>query len=267
MTLRKLEQTLPEGRNRDGLRTSRADLNKVESSDAYRAVIVNLNGRWRVIECRDGCQWILQYRNRAETVAADVWRGRSHCGTREALIRSCDKHVGTIDAGARHDSRALPARVGAEKHNMSQMEVTLVTAAIVPFPVANRRSMILRQAQYAAVPQSRRSRASHPASTDGPTPSDAPKGYRGAVDHARDQLHGDLDPSHAVACRRRGCRMTGPPQDRPWFHRECCHWKALPEGCGLSQGGWLVRPRFLGNCCIAPPGSPCPISAASWLTH
>jgi len=61
-------------------------LRPAESADSY-PVVVRLNGRWRVIACRHGVQWILQYRNRAETVARDVWRGRSYCRTREALIR------------------------------------------------------------------------------------------------------------------------------------------------------------------------------------
>jgi hypothetical protein len=78
-----------------------------ESSDDY-PVLVTLNGRWRVIACRHGIQWILQYRNRAETVARDVWRGRSYCRTRNALIRVCDEHAGTIGAGARVTLEGLP---------------------------------------------------------------------------------------------------------------------------------------------------------------
>ena len=57
-----------------------------ESSDDH-PVLVTLNGRWRVIACRHGIQWILQYRNRAETVARDVWRGRSYCHQKRANRR------------------------------------------------------------------------------------------------------------------------------------------------------------------------------------
>jgi hypothetical protein len=53
----------------------RADI--PESSDLYPCI--RLNPRWRVISCRDGVQWILQARDRAETVARDDWRGRSYC--------------------------------------------------------------------------------------------------------------------------------------------------------------------------------------------
>ena len=44
-----------------------------ESYDAW-PVVARLNADWRVIACRDGIQWILQRRNRAETVARSDWR-------------------------------------------------------------------------------------------------------------------------------------------------------------------------------------------------
>jgi hypothetical protein len=82
---------------------------KAESADSY-PVVARLNARWRVIACRHGIQWILQYRNRAETVATDAWRGRSYCRTKEALIRVCDAHVGEIDPEAEAILARLPAR-------------------------------------------------------------------------------------------------------------------------------------------------------------
>jgi hypothetical protein len=45
-----------------------------EPDDYYPDVVAVLNGGWRVIECRHGIQWVLQYRNRAETVARHGWR-------------------------------------------------------------------------------------------------------------------------------------------------------------------------------------------------
>jgi len=89
--------------------------NSSESDCAYPFVIL-VSYRWRVIECRHRLQWILQYRNRAETVATDVWRGRSFCRTREALIRSCDHHVGRIDAKARAVLGRLPEQI--DRHPM-----------------------------------------------------------------------------------------------------------------------------------------------------
>jgi hypothetical protein len=81
-----------------------------ESDDAYPNL--SLNGRWRVIECRDGLQWILQARNRTETVARDAWRGRSYCRSREALIRCCDRYAGVVEPAAVSALMALPAWFG-----------------------------------------------------------------------------------------------------------------------------------------------------------
>jgi hypothetical protein len=63
-----------------------------ESDDSYPRVVAILNGQWRVIECRDRVQWILQYRNRANSVAKHAWRGRSYCRTRFSLIRCCNEN-------------------------------------------------------------------------------------------------------------------------------------------------------------------------------
>jgi hypothetical protein len=52
-------------------------MSTAESDDKYAHLVIVLNDGWRLIECRHGIQWILQYRNRAETVARHVWRSRS----------------------------------------------------------------------------------------------------------------------------------------------------------------------------------------------
>jgi hypothetical protein len=74
-------------------------VNRNESSDSYGDVVAVLNRSWRVIRCRDGIQWILQSRDSA-TAAKGVWRGRSYCRTKEALLRVCAAHAGKIDPTA-----------------------------------------------------------------------------------------------------------------------------------------------------------------------
>jgi hypothetical protein len=59
----------------------------IESADNYRRVVARLNGKWRVIACRDGIQWILQRRHGPERPAGARWEGRSYCRTSEALRR------------------------------------------------------------------------------------------------------------------------------------------------------------------------------------
>jgi hypothetical protein len=80
-----------------------------ESDAAYPNL--QLNNRWRVIVCRDGIQWVLQYRNRAETVSRSDWRGRAYCRTREALIRCCRAYSGEIDPAAAAELQTLPGRI------------------------------------------------------------------------------------------------------------------------------------------------------------
>lgn len=87
-------------------------LPKKETASTYRAVVAVLNDRWRVIECRDGIQWILQRRGSPETSRADDWRGRSYCRTKEALLRLCGLHAGAIDPAALAVLSALPKTIG-----------------------------------------------------------------------------------------------------------------------------------------------------------
>ena len=59
--------------------TAGVAVSRIETADDYFRVIARLNPRWRVIECRDGIQWILQRRGSPEKARRDDWRGRSYC--------------------------------------------------------------------------------------------------------------------------------------------------------------------------------------------
>jgi hypothetical protein len=82
--------------------------NRNESAQGYRRVVAVLNDKWRVIECRDGIQWILQSRDTRKANATGVWRGRSYCRTKEALSRVCASHAAEIDPSATAVLAALP---------------------------------------------------------------------------------------------------------------------------------------------------------------
>jgi hypothetical protein len=71
-----------------------------------------LNENWRVIECRDGIQWILQHRGSPKRSRKDDWRGRSYCRTSEALLRCTRYHAGEVDASALEVLASLPERIG-----------------------------------------------------------------------------------------------------------------------------------------------------------
>jgi hypothetical protein len=78
-----------------------------EENDTY-PVVAPLNGRWRVIVCKNSTQWILQTRRGGP----DSWRGRSFCSTREALVRCARLHAGDIAPDALVVLLRLPARIG-----------------------------------------------------------------------------------------------------------------------------------------------------------
>jgi hypothetical protein len=87
-----------------------ATLSTRESADDYHKVIARLSDRWRVIECRDGVQWILQYRFRSEKADKAPWVGRSYCRSRNTLLRCIREHTSGVDLAAAEVALAfLPA--------------------------------------------------------------------------------------------------------------------------------------------------------------
>lgn len=56
-----------------------------ERDDSYHSVIVQLAPRWRIIECRNAEQWIIQKRS-AEPLNRGAWLGVSYVVSRDTLI-------------------------------------------------------------------------------------------------------------------------------------------------------------------------------------
>ena len=56
-----------------------------ERDDNYHGVIVQLAPRWRIIECRDAIQWIIQKRS-AKPLNPGYWFGASYVTERNKLI-------------------------------------------------------------------------------------------------------------------------------------------------------------------------------------
>jgi hypothetical protein len=76
-----------------------------ERDDHYRAIVAHLNADWRVIECKDAIQWILQRRY------GDRWEGKSFCRTRDALTRIIlekGETIGPVGPAAIIAVRSLP---------------------------------------------------------------------------------------------------------------------------------------------------------------
>lgn len=84
------------------------EISRRESDNDYVGVVARLNTRWRVIECKDRIQWILQAAKRRRD--GSVWESRSFLRSREGLLRAVRDLAGPVDADALAILHALPAR-------------------------------------------------------------------------------------------------------------------------------------------------------------
>jgi hypothetical protein len=81
--------------------------NKREESENYQAVVVRLNWNWRIIECRDAIQWILQ-RKAGMRHGEPRWDARCYCRTRQGLMRRVRELAGECHSGALTIIGSLP---------------------------------------------------------------------------------------------------------------------------------------------------------------
>ena len=81
-----------------------------ESDDGYASVVARLNARWRVIQCRNAIQWILQRVNQVRDRRTE-WKGVSYCRTRNAIIRVSCRSVDDLAPSALATLRALPEHI------------------------------------------------------------------------------------------------------------------------------------------------------------
>ena len=86
-------------------------MSRLETSDDYAGIVAQLNPDWRVVECRDRLQWVLQRRGSPKMSRRDDWRGRSFCRASEALIRCAREYAGAIGKTAAAILAALPDRL------------------------------------------------------------------------------------------------------------------------------------------------------------
>jgi hypothetical protein len=82
-----------------------------EEADDYRRVVVVLNSDWRIIECRDGIQWILQRRS-GERRGQPRWTSRKYNRSKRSLIDNVNRFAGEINPAAREVLDGLPDWMG-----------------------------------------------------------------------------------------------------------------------------------------------------------
>ena len=85
-----------------------------ERDDSYSKVIIQLAPRWRIIECRNALQWIIQHRS-AKLLNRGHWLGVSYHTSRNKLIEVSIGLNLLSDASIRDVLAGLPETIS--KHN------------------------------------------------------------------------------------------------------------------------------------------------------
>ena len=89
-----------------------------ERDDSYGKVVLQLAPRWRIIECRNAEQWIIQKRS-AEPLDQGKWTGVSYVVSRDKLI-ALSTSVGLLsEPSKRAVLQALPPT--AREHTLKQV--------------------------------------------------------------------------------------------------------------------------------------------------
>ena len=91
-----------------------------ESDDGYTNIILQLAPRWRIIECRNAEQWIIQHRS-AEPLHQGVWRSISYVVSRNKLIELSASLGLLSEPSKRAVLQALPPT--AREHTLKQVRL------------------------------------------------------------------------------------------------------------------------------------------------
>lgn len=78
---------------------------------ARRTVVALVGTQWRVVECADAIQWIVQKRTGSRHGSAR-WDCRKYFRTRAALVAFCRPLASASDPGALSVLESLPGRIG-----------------------------------------------------------------------------------------------------------------------------------------------------------
>ena len=85
-----------------------------ERDDSYSKVIIQLAPRWRIIECRNALQWVIQHRS-AKPLNRGYWLGMSYLTSRNKLIEVSTGLNLLSDASMKDVLAGLPGTIS--KHN------------------------------------------------------------------------------------------------------------------------------------------------------
>ncbi|MDB4221600.1 hypothetical protein N9809_05975 [Amylibacter sp.] len=99
--------------NNDGVDITECQSHR-ERDDSYSKVIIQLAPRWRIIECRNALQWIIQHRS-AKPLNRGYWLGVSYLTSRNKLIEVSTGLNLLSDVSMKDALAGLPGTIS--KHN------------------------------------------------------------------------------------------------------------------------------------------------------
>ena len=99
--------------NNDGVGISESQSHR-ERDDSYSKIIIQLAPRWRIIECRNALQWIIQHRS-SKLLNRGYWLGVSYLTSRNKLIEVSTGLNLLSDVSMKDALAGLPGTIS--KHN------------------------------------------------------------------------------------------------------------------------------------------------------
>ena len=104
--------------NNDGVDISECQSHR-ERDDNYSKVIIHLAPRWRIIECRNALQWIIQHRS-AKPLNRGYWLGKSYLRSRNKLIEVSTSLNLLSDASMKDVLVGLPENI-SQRHSIAPL--------------------------------------------------------------------------------------------------------------------------------------------------
>ena len=95
--------------NNDGVDMTECNSHR-ERDDNYNKVIIQLSPRWRIIECKNALQWIIQ-RRAAKPLNPGHWLGVSYITSRSKLIEVSNGLNLLSDGSMGHKLSKLPNQI------------------------------------------------------------------------------------------------------------------------------------------------------------
>lgn len=78
-----------------------------ESSGDYRHIVLMISSKWRIIECRQGLQWIIQ-KCQGIRYGTTRWEGKKYFISRDGLVTACQRLNLNLDTDTNLVLKELP---------------------------------------------------------------------------------------------------------------------------------------------------------------